>query len=117
MSRLFAEGPRGACAMRVLSFPLVAELGDGSLFAFRDEHRIEAEAFCAARRECDAAGERAGAAQLLAVRAERDELGHVTRTPRFALHAFERAQHPADLVAGGASGRPHAGRAVEAGHL
>ena len=67
--------------MRVLGFPLVAELGDGALFAFRDEHRVEAEAFGAAGRERDAARERAGTAQLVAVGADRDELGDVTRTP------------------------------------
>src|SRR3954452_13906202 len=117
MSRLFAEGPRGTCAMRVLGFPLVPELGDGALFAVWDEHRVEAEAFGAARCERDAARERAGAAQLLAVGVERHELGDVTRTTRVAVHAFERAQHPPDLVTGGAPGRPHARPAVEAGHL
>src|SRR4051794_35095759 len=103
--------------MRILGFPLVAELGDGALFAFRDEHRVVAEAFGAAGRERDAARERAGTAQLVAVGAERDELGDVTRTPRLAVHAFERAQHPTDLVTGRVPGRPHAGPAVEAGHL
>src|SRR3954451_14483564 len=103
--------------MRVLGFPVVSELRDGALFAVRDEHRVEAEAFGATGRERDAAGERAGAAQLLAVRAERDELGDVTRTPPLAVHALQRAQHPSHLVAGGAPGRPHARGPVEASDL
>src|SRR6478672_2560484 len=51
--------------MRVLVLPSVAELGDGALLALRNEHRVVAEA--------------AGAAQLLPVRRDRDELTDVAR--------------------------------------
>ena len=89
--------------MGVLAFPVVAQLGNGSFFAVRDEDRVEAEAFGAARLGGDAACERAGAATLLAAGRHDHELAHVTR---FAvLGSVQPRQQPADgIVAAGASG-------------
>src|SRR5690349_9759028 len=97
----------------MLRFPLVAEVGDGALLAVGHEDRIEAEAFAAAGLVGDAAAERARAAPLAAVRRDRDELRHVARAASVSVDAVEHAEHPADLVAGRAPRRGHAGPAVE----
>src|SRR5690349_3499165 len=65
--------------MRVLVLPSVAELGDGALLALRNEHRVVAEAAAAARAAGNRPVEDAGAAQLLPVRRDRDELTDVAR--------------------------------------
>src|SRR4051794_9262907 len=100
--------------MRVPSLPFVAELGHGLRLSLRDEDRIEAEARRPARLARDPPVERAGPAQLPAVRSKCDELADVARVAAVAFDPFELAEHPAHLVAGGPARRAHAGTAVEA---
>src|SRR5262245_35468810 len=104
----------GAGAVRVGELPRVPELGHRARLAGGDEDRVVAEPLAPARRVRDPALERPPAAELGAVRAERDELADVARAPRVALHPRERLEQPPDLVAGreprGADSRP----AVEA---
>src|SRR5206468_12779209 len=98
----------------MLRLPLVAEVGDRPFLAVRDEHRVEAEALVPARVGRDAPAERPGPAQLLAVGADRDELGDVPGAPPVALDSLERTQHPAHLVSRRAPRRGHARTAVQA---
>src|SRR5438128_530017 len=66
--------------MRVLLLPLVAELRDRELLAVGHEDRVVAEALAAARLAGDPALEDPGAADLLPVRRDRDELRDVAFT-------------------------------------
>ena len=68
------EGRCRTGAMRIRALPVVAELGDGSVFAGGDEDRVVAEALVAAPLRRDGPRQGPGTAALLAVRAERDEL-------------------------------------------
>src|SRR5438477_2967280 len=90
-------------SVRMLRFPVVAELGDRAGLALRNKDRIEAEAGVAARAGCDPAFERALPTALLASRAEGDELAHVPSMSGIALQALKLLQHPPDLVPGGAA--------------
>jgi hypothetical protein len=84
--------------VRVGRLPLVAELGHCPLLVLRDEDRVEAEALRAARFVHDAALEDAGAAVLLAVRRERDELADIARPPVLPFDADELAKEPLDVL-------------------
>src|SRR5687767_3858384 len=66
--------------MGVVPLPLVAELGDGSGLARRDEDRVVAEPLAAARRSRERALEDARAVQL-AVWSETHELADVAGAP------------------------------------
>src|SRR5919107_4778148 len=101
----------------MLRLPLVTELGDGTHLAVRNEHRIEAEAFAAARLCGNPAAEHSGTAHFLAAGAERDELRDIPRAAGVAVGAVERAQHPPDFVARRATRRMHTGPAVEPHNL
>src|SRR5919204_5305351 len=103
----------GSRAMGVLRLPLVAELRNRSLLSLRNEDRIEAEAFAAARFVRNTAAQRAGAPKLFATWRERDELGSVTGLSSFARNARQRPQQPADFVTRGTAGRTHARTAVQ----
>src|SRR5436190_12216852 len=103
--------------MGMLRLPFVAELGNRALLAVRREDRIETEAFAPVRLAGDSPFERAGAAVLVALRRDRDELADIPRAPPVAGDALELAQQPADLVTGRASGRLHARPAAEPFHL
>src|SRR5581483_7820026 len=63
----------------MLVLPAVAELADRQLLAVGDEDRVVAEAAAAARRVGDRPLDDAGAAELVAVRRDRDELADVAR--------------------------------------
>ena len=63
--------------MTVLPFPLVTELGDRLSLAFGDEDGVVAEALFPALLLGNPARERAGAAELLELRGEEDELADV----------------------------------------
>src|SRR5258708_3457537 len=80
--------------MRVTGLPGIAELGDGSFFAVRNEDRVVAEALAAARLRRNASGHDACAAELLAVGRDRNELGHVACSP--ILDALELAEQLCD---------------------
>src|SRR6266851_7313922 len=69
--------------MRVQSLPVVAQLGNGSVFAHRNEDRVEAEAFAAAWLVGDTSFEHARAPKLLAGGGDDDELAHVARVAVF----------------------------------
>src|SRR6478735_1600023 len=79
----------GACSVRVVPLPLVAELRDRSVLAVRNEDRVEAEAFRSADRVCDPASERARSPMLGAVGCDGYELAYVARAAAVALDAFE----------------------------
>src|SRR5512144_2137215 len=100
--------------MGMIPFPVVAELGDRSVLAVRDEHRVEAEALAAAKLLGDPAFEDPPAALLGPVRRERDELADVARAPPVALDAFELFQRALRFTAGRPPGRQHARAAAEA---
>jgi hypothetical protein len=82
--------------VRVARLPVVPELGDGALLAVRHEDRVVAESLLAARRLGDPAFEDARPAQLLAVRAEQDELADVARPT--VLGAAQLAEQPFDRL-------------------
>src|SRR5512133_1066044 len=103
--------------MRMLRFPVVAELRNRSILALGNEDGVEAEALVTRRFGGDVSCERARAAELLAVRAERDELAHVAGPSLVSLDTLQLAEHPAHLVPGGAARRVHAWPAAEAGDL
>src|SRR5207302_9671360 len=99
--------------MRVLRLPLVSELGNRVFFAVRDEDRIEPEAFASARLVRDPTCERSRAAELVALRRDRHELADVARPPPVALDPLERAEQPANLVAGCTAGRANSRTTAE----
>jgi hypothetical protein len=101
----------------VRGLPFIAELGHRPVLAVRDEDRIEAEAARAARLVDDHALEGAGAAQLPAVRRDRDELADVAGSPRTSLEALELGQQPFDGPAACEPRRLDPGPAVERGDL
>ena len=78
--------------MGVARLPLVAELRDRLLLPLRDEDRVEAEAFGAARLFDYSSRKHARAADLLAGGGERDELADIARAPAFPLDALELSQ-------------------------
>src|SRR5260221_14241829 len=93
--------------------PRVAELGDGALLALRDEDRVVAEAFGAARLRRDPALEDAGAAELLATGRDRHELRHVAgATVAHALQLAEQLRNRGRPL-GGVARRTDAGAAAE----
>src|SRR4029079_9621624 len=96
------EGPEqvsgGPGAVRVLGFPLVAELRDGLLFAHGDEDRVVAEALVAARLDGDPALEGAGAAQLLAGRRQCEQRVRGPGTAAVALDVAELAEQAPDWI-------------------
>jgi hypothetical protein len=98
--------------VRVLGLPGVAELGDRSVFACGDEDRIEAEPLGAARLVADAALEDAGAAQLLPLRREGNELADVAGSS--SLEAHELSQQPFDVHAAREAGGLDPGRTAQA---
>ena len=81
--------------------------------AVRNEDRVEAEAFAAARVIRDAAAERPRPEKLLAARRQRDQLADVARVPTLAFDSSQLPQEPADLVAGRTTRRVQSGTAVE----
>src|SRR5581483_11527591 len=83
--------------MGMPGLPLVAELGHRPLLAVRDEHRVEAEAGAAASFLGDPALKRARAAQLAAVRSDRDQLADVARPA--VLLARQGLEDPLDVPA------------------
>ncbi len=83
-SFLAARGP-----VAVPRLPVVAELRDRLLLPIWDEHRVVAEALRAPRPVGDPALEEPGAAALLAVGREGDELGDVAAAAPLAGHALE----------------------------
>src|SRR5262245_11513786 len=66
---------------------------------------------------CDAAAQRAGAAELLHARVECGELRPVACSPSVAVDASERPEHPPDLVTGSAARRGDARTAAQPVHL
>src|SRR5271169_6161998 len=113
------ERAHRAGAMRVPGLPVVSELRHRPFLSVRDEDRVVAEPLAPARLVAYAAVERAGAAQLLPVRSDGDELGHVTRATVVHRNACQLAEQLGDR--GHALGRVARGRdagtAVERGHL
>src|SRR5438874_423686 len=99
--------------MGMLRFPLVAELCDRAILAVGDEDRVEAEAFRPARLVGDPSGQRAGTAELVALRRQRDELADGARAASVALDPLELAQQPTHLLTGCAARRLHARTAAE----
>jgi hypothetical protein len=97
--------------------PLVAELCHRPVFAVRSEDRVEAEAARAARLVDDRALEDAGAAQVTAVRRDRDELADVAGAPGVPLQALELREEPLDVLAACEPRRLDPGSAVKAGDL
>src|SRR5690348_11981563 len=80
---------RCARPVGILGLPVVSELRDSSFLARRHEDRVVAEPLVPARLLCDAAFENAGAAQLLAVRREGDQLADVAGATAVAFDRFE----------------------------
>jgi hypothetical protein len=104
----------GARTMRVPFFPIVSELGDGSLLPLRDEDRIEAEALRASRIVRDPALKHASAADLLAGWRKGHELADVARASAGALDAVELPQQALDVLPAREPRRLDPGRAVQA---
>jgi hypothetical protein len=97
--------------------PVIAELRDRPILSVRSKDRIEAEAARAAGLVDDPALEDAGAAELPAVRRDRDQLADVTGAPGVSLQAVELGEQPFDGPPAGEAGRPDPRPAVEPGHL
>ena len=97
--------------MRVLPFPVVAQLGNGLISTVRDEDRIEAEPFGAASLYPDPPLERAGAAKLLTRRGQGHELADVARAS--LLHTVQLTEEPADRIVAAGPSRMDAGATVE----
>src|SRR5262245_13004544 len=93
-----AQRLRRASAVRVLAFPVIAELGHRPLLALGNEDRVVAEPFGAAWFVPDPPLEDAGAAAL-AVRPQRDELADASRPPPLSLDPLELLQQPLDRPA------------------
>src|ERR671922_1548057 len=108
------ERLRRSRPVRVLRLPVVAELGDGSVVAVRDEDRVEPEAAGASRLVPDPAFEDARAPLLVSLRRQRDQLADVARPPAATLHALELGQQPVDVELSGEARRPDPRRAAEA---
>jgi len=100
--------------MGVLHLPRIPQLGDGLLFAKRDEDRVVTEALAAPSFVCDLALKGPGRADFGPVRSEDDELADVA-CPAVG-DAFELGEQTLDRI-----GRPARGldsrAAAESGHL
>jgi hypothetical protein len=103
--------------VRVLGFPLVTELADGLLLAFRDEDRIEAEPTRAAGLVHDPALEHSGGTEFLAGRREGDELADVPRSPTLAFDPLELTKQPRNVLSACEPRRFDPGPAPESGHF